>query len=121
MRPTTHCPHGHEYTPENTYRAPNGHKFCRTCARGRGVARYHARHPEASYRVVLTDAERAERLRLRRLARRVVPGEDDRSPGWHMRAKTHCPQGHPYDEANTMWTHGGTKRECRACKRARNG
>ena len=31
-------------------------------------------------------------------------------------AKTHCPQGHPYDEANTYITkHGG--RDCRACSR----
>jgi hypothetical protein len=33
------------------------------------------------------------------------------------RLKTHCPQGHPYDEANTQVTpHGG--RACRACNRA---
>lgn len=30
---TTHCPHGHEYTPENTYRRPNGHRVCRECGR----------------------------------------------------------------------------------------
>ena len=28
--------------------------------------------------------------------------------------RTHCPQGHPYDEANTYWTPTG-HRECRAC------
>ena len=29
----THCPAGHEYTPENTYRPPGdpGHRICRTC------------------------------------------------------------------------------------------
>jgi hypothetical protein len=33
------------------------------------------------------------------------------------RLKTHCPKGHPYDEANTQVTpHGG--RACRACNRA---
>lgn len=26
----THCPRGHEYTPDNTYRA-NGRRYCRTC------------------------------------------------------------------------------------------
>src|SRR5665647_611311 len=31
-------------------------------------------------------------------------------------AKTHCPQGHPYDEANTYWR--GTWRHCRPCNRA---
>lgn len=29
----TRCPHGHEYTPENTYIRPNGGRKCRTCNR----------------------------------------------------------------------------------------
>lgn len=36
----THCPQGHEYTPENTYRkpsAPNARR-CRTCRREKGRA-----------------------------------------------------------------------------------
>jgi len=32
-----------------------------------------------------------------------------------QRAKTHCPRGHPYDEANTYRSRGG--RYCRTCKR----
>lgn len=31
--------------------------------------------------------------------------------------KTHCPSGHPYDEANTI--RRGTRRVCRACERGR--
>jgi hypothetical protein len=31
----THCKHGHEYTPENTYRKPNGRRDCRICIRDR--------------------------------------------------------------------------------------
>lgn len=31
MRVKTHCPQGHEYTTENTYRAPRGDRQCRTC------------------------------------------------------------------------------------------
>jgi hypothetical protein len=27
----THCPHGHEYSPENMYVRANGHRVCRTC------------------------------------------------------------------------------------------
>jgi hypothetical protein len=39
-------------------------------------------------------------------------------------AKTHCPQGHAYDAANTYWTKPGKKtpygsRQCRACMRNR--
>ena len=31
--------------------------------------------------------------------------------------KTHCPQGHPYDEANTYYAPGSpNNRQCRACK-----
>lgn len=34
----------------------------------------------------------------------------------HNALKTHCPQGHPYDDANTIWrTRGG--RLCRECRR----
>lgn len=31
----THCKHAHEYTPENTYRKPNGTRDCRACRRRR--------------------------------------------------------------------------------------
>lgn len=29
----THCKHGHEYTPENTYTRKNGTRYCAECAR----------------------------------------------------------------------------------------
>jgi hypothetical protein len=35
----THCPAGHEYTPENTWREANGYRHCRTCNRDRQRAR----------------------------------------------------------------------------------
>lgn len=38
--------------------------------------------------------------------------------GSNSRAKTHCPQGHPYDEVNTYRTSAG-KRMCRRCSRDR--
>ena len=31
----THCPHGHEYNADNTYKDPNGGRRCRTCNRMR--------------------------------------------------------------------------------------
>jgi hypothetical protein len=31
QRAKTHCPHGHEYTPENTYLIPSGGRACRMC------------------------------------------------------------------------------------------
>jgi hypothetical protein len=52
----------------------------------------------------------------------VPPGENTRRGKWgnHQREKTHCPKGHPYDEANTRrYRHitGGMARQCRACHR----
>lgn len=37
---------------------------------------------------------------------------------WQSR-KTHCPQGHPYDEVNTFASKGRRERRCRACYRIR--
>lgn len=34
----THCPQGHEYTPENTYMHPRGSRICRECGRERNRA-----------------------------------------------------------------------------------
>lgn len=34
-------------------------------------------------------------------------------------AKTHCPKGHPYDEANTYHAPGKPNRQCRQCQRER--
>lgn len=41
--PVTHCPAGHEYTPENTYTSPDGKRHCRTCKREGDRARYQAK------------------------------------------------------------------------------
>lgn len=56
-----------------------------------------------------------------RLKGRVAKGET--SGNGHWRDRTHCPQGHPYDESNTYIVRkpDGTPkcRMCRACMRAR--
>lgn len=46
------------------------------------------------------------------LNRRVLPRGAETFHG----RKTHCPKGHPYDEANTI--HGQGSRTCRTCRRA---
>lgn len=43
----------------------------------------------------------------------VRRGRQPQVTGRFNAAKTHCPQNHPYDEANTRWYRGG--RRCRAC------
>lgn len=52
----------------------------------------------------------------------VTPAENTRrgdAGGWPQREKTHCPQGHPYDETNTYHHPNKTNRMCRACGRER--
>jgi hypothetical protein len=46
----THCPHGHEYTPENTYHNPNpnGGRMCRTCKRAHDARDRARRRGEAA-------------------------------------------------------------------------
>lgn len=41
----THCPHGHEYTAENTHINTNGARSCRACRRGH-VRRWHQARPD---------------------------------------------------------------------------
>lgn len=41
-----HCPHGHEYTPENSYFNKKGEKICRACNRERVAAIYTNETPE---------------------------------------------------------------------------
>lgn len=40
----THCDHGHEFTPENTYKPPNGWRVCRACRRDKRRAGWRAKH-----------------------------------------------------------------------------
>lgn len=37
------------------------------------------------------------------------------SLGWHLKEKTHCPQGHPYSGDNLLVSNG--RRMCRTCRR----
>ncbi|WP_331756166.1 HNH endonuclease (plasmid) [Streptomyces sp. NBC_01590] len=56
----THCKSGHEFTPENTYVMPDGHRSCRTCRRG-AVRSY-----QANRRKVASLASAVEDLRRER-------------------------------------------------------
>lgn len=83
----THCPHGHEYTEENTvlYSGRGSReRLCKTCQR---------RHATESKR----------RLRA---ASGVVP----------RGMATHCKRGHEFSEENTYMTRAGS-RSCRTCAR----
>ena len=47
----THCPHGHQYTPENTYRRPSqpNQRLCRTCINNRNKQRTNRQEQNRRY------------------------------------------------------------------------
>ena len=51
-------------------------------------------------------------------AENVRRGDRSNYGGKHNKVKTHCPQGHEYNEENTHY--GKTSRSCRACHRAKS-
>jgi hypothetical protein len=72
------------------------------------------------YKVDCQGKRRCQPCTLRhRVAKGDMPGTGRLAD--HNRRKTHCPQGHPYDEANTYHAKRGqrTQRMCRACFRIR--
>jgi len=93
----THCSRGHLLPPRTT----TGPRRCRPCAAITFKA--WSTGPGA-------DKVRAN-SRRRQERRRKGCG-----PGAFNRAKTHCPQGHPYDAENTAIKSDG-RRVCRACGR----
>ncbi len=50
----THCPQGHEYTPENTYVSPRNQRSCKKCSNAKSNAIHKRQYAEA----------RAEKIRL---------------------------------------------------------
>lgn len=89
----THCKYGHEYSAENTA-FNRGMRVCRTCRAWR---------------------DRQKTARKKGLPVPATPG-DEIAPSL-PRLKDECPNGHPYDEANTYVQASG-KRRCRTCDRA---
>lgn len=97
----THCPNGHPYSEENTYRY-RGRRSCRTCNRLNSLKRW----------------RRQAALRLATAATRVRPTPKRVEPVAASAKKeptTHCAAGHLYDPANTFTTTRGY-RVCRACR-----
>lgn len=82
----THCKRGHALDDANVYLSKSGSKSCRACLR-ENTARWRKLNPQPA-----------------------GPGI-----GSHQRSRTHCPQGHPYDEINTYHYRGG--RYCKTCAR----
>lgn len=80
----TQCSNGHPFTEENTY-WHEGHRQCKIC----------------------------KRKRLREFQENKAAREG-RVMQIQVGKRTHCPKGHPYDEANTLHYRG--RRVCKACQ-----
>lgn len=83
------CVHGHVLTEENTYKYPNGRLVCKVCR---------------------IDSVRKSQGQEHLIGTPIQTWSKD---------KTHCPQGHPYDEENTRHTTSGGRR-CKTCDYNRN-
>lgn len=70
-RHRTHCLHGHEFTPENTYVRKDGHRQCKACARFRVRQWQQKARAEGRVRPVNPEWHREYRRRVR--AREHVP------------------------------------------------
>lgn len=97
----TNCKRGHELAGDNIRIDRRGRRRCRPCERI--VYAAYAAGPGRE-KIKATEQRRQER-------RRIGVG-----PGGRQRARTHCPQGHPYDAENTCVKADG-RRSCRACGR----
>ena len=91
-RQRTHCKNGHPYTEANTMLVVRGNRTYRGCRR--------------------CSVDNSSRWKKRNRKTTVPFGVH------YQTVKTHCAQGHPYDEANTYW-YLGKWRQCRACNNAR--
>lgn len=89
----THCPRGHEYTDENTYRYPAGNRACKECRR-----EYRESHLEE------------RRVKGREYARKRRADAPPKEP------HTHCKRGHEYTPENTSTSSSGW-RICLTCKK----
>lgn len=50
----------------------------------------------------------------------LLRGAGPAQAGYRQKRKTHCPQGHPYDESNTfVWAARPSERSCIECNRVR--
>lgn len=96
----THCRAGHELKPETIYRDSRGRRICKECRRLFDRRRY---------------VSKPRPLKPPRPPRAVKAPKPKIGKGGRHRMKTHCPSGHPYDEANTYWHPG--HRLCKTCLR----
>ncbi len=131
-RERTHCPHGHEYTPENIS-IQAGNRICRECHRLRGRVKPEDRknrHKTHCLRGHLMDGDNlvinsrgnhvcrecfnaTARKTQSRIRAKAAAERGPKLP------KTHCKHGHEYTLENTRLRKSNGARECRDCERAK--
>lgn len=90
---STHCPSGHEYTPENT-----------------GISSWAAKGWSGRN---CRECDRLRALEYRQTKLAPVPIEENMRRA-AASGRTHCKQGHEYTAENTYWRKTGG-RQCRTC------
>jgi hypothetical protein len=88
----THCPEGHEYTPENTIIGSKGERVCRLCQQQACRRSYEKRFGKTVDGPILPRPE----------------------------LRTQCPRGHEYTSENTYLNPRTGARSCKQCRRERN-
>ena len=115
QRAKTHCPQGHELTPDNIYwRGPDKkNRQCKMCTRERAAKRYQDTRSGPG----------TVRGTGRRGGRRAGTGDAaiGRKRAQQQLAKTHCPAGHEYTEENTYVIQRAGGRTARQCKTRTRG
>lgn len=101
----THCPRGHEYTPDNIYLVNNA-RICRTCSIDAAKARS-AKHLADPENREAHNAARREKRNAHRLLNPLVP----KPP------RTTCRRGHAWTPENEEWYQNG--RHCKQCRQYR--
>lgn len=91
----THCPHGHEYTRENTYISTDGKRSCRACYRKKHYAHWQenkdAYASRAAAKYTANKEAFAERARAYYLANKAAYAERARKHRDKKREARQCP------------------------------
>jgi hypothetical protein len=106
------CPHGHLYSPENTYVDPNGNRECRECRRQRDAEfrrKNRVGNPEYAAKQRQNRSEHKEQYNAARNAKYRAENPEPEKPRV-------CHAGHSLEDPKNVYLARGRK-HCRECHR----